>query len=264
MYYAELLRARRALIWYGGIFLACVAIGLVLAFKDGPPRIQMSHDANPMIPIGALLVGCSFGPIVLAGFMAVGLDAEFKTAAIAWTRPVSRLAIAAAYVAVDVATLIVAWLFTGAVVVIGIAALGLARYLTFRDASDLTSFLPLVLGCALMWYGLVLLASMFVPGRGNAIVGGSWAYALFVPGLAAIPFPPLLHKVMVALSYLDPLVYLSVHDAAGGTRSAVVQTGNNGALIGGSASLHTLITWAVAVVAVAVGTRIWAVREVPA
>ncbi|HEY0394513.1 MAG TPA: hypothetical protein VGD01_08445 [Candidatus Elarobacter sp.] len=262
MYYAELLRARRALVWYGGIFLACAALGIALAFKDGPPRMHMSHGANPVIPLAGLLLGAAFGPILLAGFMAVGLDAEFKTAAITWTRPVERLRIALTYVAIDVATLLAAWAFTIAVALIGIAALGLAQYVNGSDAHQLGTWLPLAFGCALMWYGLVLLCTTLLPGRGNAIVGASWAYALFVPGLAAIPFPPLLHKVMVALNYINPLAYLS---SSGPDRGGVhVQAGGEGQFFGGSAPSHALVAWLIAIAAVAIGTRLWTVREVPA
>src|SRR5665213_3242704 len=99
--YVEMLRARRALIWYGSILFACVALGLALAFKDGSPRIQMSHGQNPMIPFQYLLAGSAIGPLILAAFLAVGLDAEYKTIAITWTRPISRLSIALRYLAVD-------------------------------------------------------------------------------------------------------------------------------------------------------------------
>jgi hypothetical protein len=261
MYYAELLRARRALIWYGGILFACVALGLALAFKDGPPRVHMSHDANPMIPLGSLLVGAAFGPIILAGFMAIGLDAELKTAAITWTRPVARLRTALTYVAVDVATLLVAWLFTVVVALIGITVLGISQYLNASDTGSLGVWAPLAFGIAMMWYGLVLLCTTLVPGRGNAVVGVSWAYALFVPGLASIPFPPLLHAAMVALNYVNPLAYLSTTGPSRG--EARIQIGG-GPLFGGSASTHAIVAWAIAIAAVAIGTRIWTVREVPA
>ena len=90
MQYVELLRARRALIWYGAILFSFVALGLVLAFKDGPPRIHMSPGSHSSIPFEFILAGGAIGPLILAAFLAVGLDAEYKTAAITWTRPPSE------------------------------------------------------------------------------------------------------------------------------------------------------------------------------
>ncbi|HEY0614247.1 MAG TPA: hypothetical protein VGC96_06385 [Candidatus Elarobacter sp.] len=263
MQYAELLRARRALIWYGSIFLACAALCVALVSKDGSLASQIARSRTPVVPFVAILAGSGFGPILLAGFMAVGLDAEFKTAAIAWTRPVARLRIAAAYVAVDVGTLLVAWLFTVAVALLGIVLLGLAPYLTLTGAGDLRGLLPLTFGVALMWYGLVVLVTMLIPGRGNAIVGASWGYALFVPGLAAAPFPSALHQVLVALNYLNPLAYLS-NDGPHRRGTISIQGDGGSTLLGGSATVHTLIPWTIAVVAVLVATRLWAEREVPA
>jgi hypothetical protein len=247
--YVEMLRARRALIWYGAILFSLLALGLALAFKDGPPRIQMSHGSNPMIPFPYILAGAAIGPLILAAFLAVGLDAEYKTAAIIWTRPISRLAIALRYIAVDGGALLAAWVLTLVAVFITIFAIGIGKYLTFGD--DVAGAVLLVFGAAVMWYGLVVLVTTLLPGRGAAIAGGSWGYALIVPGLARIPFPPLLHQVIVALNYLNPMAYLS---QGSGARE----------LIAGSGEQHMIATWLIGLAALAIATQIWTKREVPA
>jgi hypothetical protein len=247
MEYVELLRARRLLTWYGGILFVLLALGLALAFKDGPPVVHMNGATQGSIPLGAILAGSAFGAVVLAAFMAVAFDAEFKTAAIIWTRPMSRMAIVARYLAVDAATLIAAWLITFAVVLIALTAVGLGKYIV---PTQMDWFL-LPLGCAVMWYGLVLLVSMLLPGRAGAIAGGSWAYALIVPGLSQIPFPPLLHQVVFALNYINPMAYI-------GTSS------KNGTFLPGSPDAHTIAVWLIGIAAIAAGTRLWATREVPA
>jgi hypothetical protein len=249
VHYVELLRARRALIWYGAILFSCVALGLALAFKDGPPKFQMSHGSNPSIPVEFLIAGAAIGPLILAAFLAVGLDAEFKTVAITWTRPIPRLAIALRYVAVDGGALLAAWVLTLAAVFITVFAIGIGKYLTFGDHVALSVLL--VLGAAVMWYGLVVLVTTLLPGRGAAIAGGSWGYALIVPGLAHIPFPPLLHQVMVALNYLNPMAYLG---QGSGSRE----------LIAGSGEQHVIAVWLIGLAAVAIATQVWTKREVPA
>jgi hypothetical protein len=248
--YVELLRARRALTWYGAILFSMVALGLALAFKNGPPRIHISSNSHPDLPMEILLAGAAFGPMILAAFMAVGLDAEFKTAAITWTRPVSRLAIALRYVAVDGATLLAAWVLTLVACAIPIVATGLGKYITFGSRDFV--FLALVFGAAVMWYGLVVLLTTLLPGRGGAIAGGSWGYALIVPGLAAIPFPTALHQVMVALNYLNPMAYI-------GNRSS-----ESHSIIIGTLPQHAVATWLIGLAAVAIATQLWTRREVPA
>jgi hypothetical protein len=248
--YVELLRARRALIWYGSILFAVLALGMAIAFKDGPPKIQMSHDMDPRIPIEYLLAGAAFGPLILAAFLAVGLDAEFKTVAIVWTRPISRLAVALRYVAVDGGTLIAAWALTLAACFLCIFVLGIGKYLTFGD--HVGTYGLLVFGAGVMWYGLVVLVTTLLPGRGAAIAGASWGYALIVPGLASIPFPPLLHQIMVGLNYLNPMAYIGN------------QGSSSHAIIPGSHEQHAVAAWLIGLVAVAIATQVWTKREVPA
>ncbi|MEA2719099.1 MAG: hypothetical protein QOJ39_963 [Candidatus Eremiobacteraeota bacterium] len=251
MEYVEMLRARRVLTWYGGIIFALLALGLALAFKDGAPHIQTSRDAIPRMPFEALLVGSAFGPLILAAFLAVCFDAEYKTVAITWTRPMSRLAIAGRYLAVDGVTMLAAWVLTLAAALICIVVLGLSKYLTFEGNPAGT--IVLALGCAVMWYGLVVVLTILLPGRGNAIAGGSWAYVLIVPGLAQIPFPHALHAVMLALNYLNPLAYLGSISSSGSRT-----------MIAGTPTMHIIAAWLIGIAAIAIGTRLWATREVPA
>jgi hypothetical protein len=248
--YVEILRARRVLTWYGGIVFVLLALGLALVFKDGPPHIQMSRDAHPEIPFAALMAGASFAPLVLAAFLGVGLDAEYKTAAIAWTRPFSRITIALRYVLVDAGAMVGALVLTLAAALLSVVVLGLTKYLTF--GGDFLTVMWLALGCAVMWYGLVLLVTVLLPGRGNAIAGASWAYALIVPGLSQIPFPHALRQAILALNYLNPLAYLG-NAGSPGSRT----------LIAGTHVQHAIAAWLIGIAAIAIATRLWSVREVP-
>ena len=250
-----MLRVRRTLTWFVGIVFALLAIGLALTFKDGQPRIMMSHDAHPAIPFGWIVGGASFAPLLITAFLGARLDAEYKTTAIAWTRPVSRLAIAWRYIAIDVGAMVVAWLATAAAATIAIVVLGLTKYLVW--GAEGFTFFVLPIGCAVMWYGLVVLCSALFPGRGNAVAGVSWAYALIVPGLSQIPFPPLIHQVMLGLNYINPLAYL-------GNTNFDVSVHTSGGILAGSATDHTIAAWLIGMAALAVGTRLWASREVSA
>lgn len=255
MEYVAVLRARRTLTWFVGILFGLIAIGLALSFKDGPPHIQMSHDAHPAIPFDWIVGAAAFAPLIVTAFLGGGLDAEYKTTAIAWTRPVSRLAIAWRYIAVDLGAMVVAWLATAAAALIVTVALGLSKY--FVWGTDGFTFIVLPFGCAVMWYGLIVLVSAMFPGRGSAVAGLSWAYALIVPGLSQIPFPPLIHQVMIGLNYINPLAYL-------GTLNFGSRAHSSSGILAGSATDHTIVAWLIGLAALAIGTRIWASREVSA
>lgn len=256
MEYVAFLRARRVLTWYGGILFGLLAIGLVLMFKNGSPELQMSHDRNPRIPFGVLLAGTAFSPLVIAAFLGVGLDAEYRTTAIAWTRPLARLAIAARYIAVDFGAMFVAWMIGLVVALVPLFALGLGKYVVYDTVG--LSMIGLVLGCAAMWYGLIVFFAALVPGRGGAVAGFSWGYALVVPAISLIGFPPVIRTAIGLLNYLSPLAYLgsTAVDSNGGMSS---QT-----LIAGTGLEHTIATWAIGAVALVAGAYIWSKREVPA
>jgi hypothetical protein len=260
MEYVAILRARRVLTWYGSILFALVALGLALAFKDGPPNIH-SGGGSPKLYLESILAGAAFGPLFLAAFLSGGLDAEYKTAAIAWTRPIARLNLAARYLGIDAAALLAAWLITLLAALIPILVLGVGKYITVgADANNGLSwnYTVLAFGCAVMWYGSIVLIAAVLPGHAARIVGASWAYALIVPGLAAIPFPAPLHLIVVALNFLNPLAYLSHH-----SNDSSVQI-SSGPTIPGTISEHALVAWTIGIVAIAIGTQIWARREVPA
>jgi hypothetical protein len=247
MEYVEMLRARRVLTWYGGLLLVLTGLCFALGVKSGPPQIHIGMS-GPAIPIHSILSGAAFGAVLLAAFLAVGLDAEYKTTAITWTRPLSRVAIALRFLAVDFGTFIAAWLLTVLLVVVAIVALGLGKYLTFGGFSG--TYIALMFGCAVMWYGLVVLLTALLPGRGSAITGMSWAYVLVTPALTQIPFPPLLHNVTVGLVYLNPLVYIGINAREIG-------------VLYGSPGLNAAMAWGIGLVAVAGGIRLWSAREVP-
>jgi hypothetical protein len=245
MEYVAILRARRILTWYAIVFVTIVALGLALTLKDGPPKVTNAH-----IPLIGLLIGCMMGPVILAAFFAIGLDDEHKTLAIAWTRPIARLAIAWRYVGVAALGMLGAWVFTAAMTFAVLAVLGLMPYVAVENAS--WTSIPLILGVAVMWYGEVVFVSALFPGHPARIAGASWAYAVIVPALTHVPFPSLLHQVTVLLNYLNPLGYLQSTTRPGGEMG----------FAHGMGGLY--VAWAIGIACVVAGTYLWANREVKA
>jgi hypothetical protein len=257
MEYVAMLRALRVLKWFGIVLAALEALALYSALRNGHPNINMQSSVSidgktSGLPFGVLMLGALIGPLVVASFLAAGLDAEYKTIAIAWTRPISRLAIAGRYLAVGAAALFAAWAATLVAVVIPILAMGLAPWLRFQTGPDFVA-LALGTGCIIMWYGLVVAVSALLPGRGGAVAGMSWGAFLVMGILAAAPFPPFLHGIAVALNFLNPFAYIGSIGSGGANNILHLAVGPRAAL-----------AWAIGLVAVYAGVQLWATREVPA
>lgn len=252
MEYVAILRARRLLTWYGGVVLAMLLL-MLYGTLTHHGTVRVDHG-SVHIPLSALVAGSAVGAVVIAAFLASAFDNEYKTAAIAFTRPMTRLSIATRFAAVAAVAMAAAAVITFVAVFVTFAASGLLRYVA-PDGSTLP-WLALVLGVAAMWYGLVVLAAAIVPGRAGAIVGLSWAYALIVPALAHAGLPGVFHAIFGALQFLDPLAYVgSIGNAAH----------QNASVLGiESVGLRSAITWAIGLAALASGVTIWAKREVPA
>ncbi len=255
MTYVAMLRGRRVLTRFS-IFLACaLVLALAVIFSQGGHhvRIETSRPSTHMIPLTAIVGGTAMAMYFVVTCLGANLDAEYRTAAIAWTRPLSRYALASRFFAVDAGSAAVAWILGLVVSAIVFAVLG-----TFKDivvGYDFVPSLVALMAVAVMWYGMIVLVASLFPGRGNTVVWAAWAYALFVPGLYAIPLPPLGHAVTVALNYIDPLTYISHLGADSGHRNPILPADD---------LTHALIAFSIGIVALAIGTRLWATREVTA
>lgn len=247
MQYVEILRARRVLTWYCAILLGALVF-TVISFYSG--HVQM-HGGHTSTQLSDLLKGCAFGAIVVATCLAPGLNAESGTVAIAWTRPISRDAIAWRYIAVDVVTILFAYAFAVVVAVAFLAVFGLLSQVDVDGGVPMTVVNGI--GCALMWYGLVNVVAARMDGRGALIAGLSWAVFLVTGGLWHAPFPPLLHGLITFVDYFNPLTYFN-----GGSSA------NNGEVrvLALSTDVLTLIAWAFVAVTLVATVRLWSTREV--
>ena len=248
MEYVELMRARRVLTWYCGLLLAAFII-VAISFFSGHLE---SHGRPESVALAYLIKGCAFGALILATCVAAaGLNAESATLAIAWTRPMSRAAIAWRYIAVDVATILVGFTF--------LIAMAVAFFALFGQLGEIvvdSRVLPAVLGslgCALMWYGLITVVTARMDGRGGLIAGLSWGVFIVLGVLWVAPFPPLLHGLVTFLNYFDPLAYFNGVSSGNSSERAIIPL---------DPSVKTAITWAFAVVTSILTVRLWSTREV--
>jgi hypothetical protein len=247
MEYVEILRARRVLTWYCGTLLAVLAIAVLSVYSG---HSQMHGSVGP-IHLSDLLKGCAFGAIIVATCMAPGINAESSTLAIAWTRPMSRTAIAWRYIAVDAVTIVLGYAFAVFIALAFLAAFGLIGNVGVDGDVPMTILNGI--GSSLMWYGLVNVVVARMDGRGGMISGLSWAVFLVIGGLWAAPFPPLIHGLLTFLNYFNPLTYFQSVSSSHSTSHEVLVL---------SPDLLTLIAWCFVAVTLVATVRLWSTREV--
>lgn len=200
--------------------------------------------------LSALLGIAAYAPLLLAPFLALGLDAEYRTAAIAWTRPTARLAIAGRYVAVDALALLLGWLGAVGLVTIAMGILGWGGHLV------VDGFVPAMLFVAfaapVLWYGLIVAISALVPGHGTAVMGATWAACFIMAVVAGFDLPPAAHALADLVNHLSPFHYL--YGSGGSVRdfSDPVLWRQFGP------------AWLLGLGGIVAGVRLWATRDVPA
>ncbi len=191
MQYVEILRARRALLWYTGVLLALMIVVILSVYAGSHSAIRTGGGS---VPLSHLIVAAAFGAWIVATIVVPGLSSESAhTTPIVWTRPLSRDRIAWRYIAIDAVAILLGYVIVIDVVILGIAAFGGLQLLAV-DSSALPAFV-LGLGTALMWYALALAVSARFPGRGSMIAGVSWAAFIVLGTLWAAPMPPMLHDL---------------------------------------------------------------------
>jgi hypothetical protein len=210
----EFYRVRRILIWYAAIVAAIVL--LVLLFSNNPNIvIDVGEHADYGAQLTTLLGIAMFFTAAVASWIGLSLNAENATREFAWTRPIARTALAARYIAIDLAALAVAYAFTvlGAWTIVAVAAHGAV-------AIDPAAPVALLLsaGVVAMWYALLQLVSAPFRGRGGSIAGVLWAASLVLISVAQVTPRGFLHAIALVLNVINPFAYLStmVHtDSAG-------------------------------------------------
>jgi hypothetical protein len=245
MEYVEILRARRVLTWYCGVLVVMLAIGAISLYS-GHVDLSRGHGTSPL---GAIISACAFGAMIVATCVAPGLNAESNTLAIAWTRPIPRPAMVLRYIAVDVVAIIVAYAFTFAIVLTFYALFGFLGHIV-PDAGSPLALLN-GLGCALMWYGLIMVVAAPLNGRGALVAGLSWGAFLVVDVLWSAPFPPAIHAALTFLNYFNPLTYFAANDGNRGHQVLML-----------GPEILTLIAWGFVAVTLAGTVRLWSTREV--
>jgi hypothetical protein len=255
MEYAEFLRVRGTIKWHLGILAAALLLGLIFGHTmkvnvNDPDGSHLATVASGMRVALAWMapIGMFFAAI-FASSAGGSLNREFGLRDIAWTKPLSRGALALRYVLIDVAAVVLLYALTLAAVAVLLLRFGVTPYV---DAGFVATAL---LGCgvSVMWYALVQVLSCRFPPQGVAVGGILWPVALLSLGLAD------LHNVVGtaarALDVINPLAYMN--GVTFGPHGAVVESLWWQLPAGESA----LIVWGFSVLFVAVAIALWVRRE---
>jgi hypothetical protein len=268
MTYVEYLRVRHALVVYAAIVAAIAFITLIITLFGGgnvevdthgsgaaashvmthtTVRAAVSEDfrrSGHTIPISALLVLAGYAAVVMASIFGMFLSRERLHVPVSWTKPVSREWFALAYLGVDVAAVVVAFLvfFAGELVVTW--GVGVAPFL--RSDVYVGAALLLMSGMALAYYGIVRAICAAFPSQAGAIAGGSWGVFFALMLLAAAPLPRIAHAVIIALNFLNPLAYLSHVDES-----------HSGGILPVTGDAGAALVWLLAIVAMALSVVLY-------
>ncbi len=246
MEYVEILRAKRILTWYTGVLIVGLIIEAISFYAS-----HAHNEQNGNLPFNMLAAGAGIGALLIATLVAPGLSSEAaNTTALIWTRPAPRDAIAARFIGIDVAAILIGYAILLAAMIVGVAIVGGLPALTFDPAATLRGAC-LGLGAAFMWYAVISVAAARLPGRGPLFAGLAWGVFPILAGLFhAHWFPLWLHDVVYALNVLNPMAWLGGTTPQG--NSSIIPFSVWGRVLGESV---------IAIALVVTSVRLWSTRE---
>jgi len=220
MYYVESLRVTRSALtcafWLG----VALAINIIIS-KAGHVNVDQPMQfsivvvwafAGMVASIFASLLGCS---------LARENDGHL---AVAWTKPVSRVAHALATMAVDLGAVGLIFALTCAVVFIYLATIGVTRDIGVTP--DAWTQLLRYLIAPAAFYGLVQALTSTLARQAGAVIGFTWVGLIGLIILSIVSLPAPYHAIVDFINYANPLVYIAFDVDKNG---AVVTYGTAGA-----------------------------------
>jgi len=195
---------------------------VVRTHRAGMAHVVITRDMTGNdIYVGVLFaISCVIGLItatMLGGVLAKENDGHLE---IAWTKPVSRERLALASMAVDIVTIIISQVAMVALTII-ICAMFIWPFPRFYANALTPSVVALALIGPIAWYACLTAFSASLKRGLGMVCGLGWLAALFIPGISgATAFSSsdigrTIHVIFQALSYIDPIAYISFHGSLG-------------------------------------------------
>ena len=187
--------------------------------RGGMSHVVMTRDARVNIDFGVLFViSCIIGLVtatMLGGTLAKENDGHLE---LAWTKPVSRERLAIALIAVDMVTIVISQIAMLALTLIAI--LMFVRPHLYANALTLWVIALALIG-PIAWYACLTAFSASLKRGLGMVVGLGWLAAIVTPGIAGATaslnsdIARFIHAIFQALSYIDPIAYISFHGSLG-------------------------------------------------
>jgi hypothetical protein len=225
MFYKEYLRVRGALTTYSIVLAILVAFSIVITLSVSKGELslggaaQAATVAHATINSGAtpwlvLLALSAFTAAILATVLGSTLAQENDHLEVACTKPCSRTAYATGVIAIDLAAILLSLAIALAcayAVFFVIAAKTGAYLITEPDAvSNIARFLLFPLA----WYAVIAGLSAGMRGKASVVQGLIWPVAIGMLALRELPVGGIWHAIFVALSAINPLIYISYQSKA--------------------------------------------------
>jgi len=246
MAYVEFLRVRRTLL----IFLAVGAFSSVVSFST---RMFAHHGSGStgFLPVALLFALAGILTWIVASILGPSINSQRVNVSTSWTKPMSRERMAAQIMAVDVAGILIAFVIAlGLYLVPPLLLSGVPPSVVFHPAEDLT-LIALMLGTAVMFYGLIQALTAWNQAPGGVFSGLAWPFFLVVLALGFWETaPPLLGAILHGLQYVDPFSYVSFKIDENGFTDL-------GGRLGLSIGARAVLAWAIGIVACAIAAFSW-------
>lgn len=207
MYYKELLRVRSGVLAYAIVIAIAAFVIIVINAGAGmvPDAATKAHPAA--IPVVALFAIAAFLTAILATVFGASLNCDGDGhMELVGTRPISRTGYALQVMLVDVAGMVLAFLFTAGVAAI-VALFVAKRAVMWQIDSDfLVNALRFTL-FPLAWYAILQALTAGQRGRAGLAQGLIWPVAFGMAILSLVPLPAVWHSIFAALNVVNPFVY---------------------------------------------------------
>ena len=232
MIYVEFLRARHRLAIVGGLLLAFVVMviaivyfGHVHAGPSGDFNIgfhgDASQDHDPLardalhrmfrdtpLPLGAFFVVGAFVACLFTTTLYTSLHAQRSSLDLAFTKPLARFRLAAAFFAIDFAAIAACYAIAIGLFLLLSVLFGLADRVVPDDGATLV--LCLGFGICVLLYGLVQLATAWLRSGGAiAIIGTLWVAFIVVASINHARITNV-EAILRVLRPLDPIRYFGL------------------------------------------------------
>ena len=206
MYYTQVLRVKRAFVWF-----ACISVGLWLlivavAAANGAYEMPLHPSRDEGIPLPALFALAGFIAAIFIAIFGRSLSEENEMhQPVVWTKPFSRARIAMAYAGISALGMLAAFALTLVLVVAFIATFRAVGFIDVTPDSGIQ--LLRFLAFPLSYYAILVAATASLGKAGRGVFGWVLVASILFPILESADFGRPWNQIFAAVNVINPLTY---------------------------------------------------------